>query len=115
MSPNVLWILVKFQKLEIKVSDVRYKPVKSPTFSKMHDKRHLILYCGSEKRMSAFCPASLINYLVKEIGALCKLRPQGMLGPVYPEISSEGLSIEGEGRRGQHTDPGNVIGKDRQS
>lgn len=32
-----------------------------------------------------------MNYLVKEICALCKLRSQGMLGPVYPEISSEGL------------------------
>lgn len=40
---------------------------------------------------SAFCQASLMNYLIKEICALCKLRSQGMLGPVYPEISSEGL------------------------
>lgn len=45
----------------------------------------------------------LINYLVKEIGALCKFRPQGMLGPVYPEISSEGLRTTGEGQRSQRT------------
>lgn len=41
----------------------------------------------------AFCQASLMNYFIKEICALCKLRSQGMLGPVYPEISSEGLRI----------------------
>ena len=65
--------------------------------------------------MSVLCQACLINYLVKEIGALCKLRPQGMLGPVNPEISSEGLGKDGEGRRGQHTGPGSVIRTDRQS
>lgn len=37
------------------------------------------------------CQASTINYLIKEIGTLCKLRSEGMLSPVYPEISSEGL------------------------
>ena len=47
----------------------------------------------------------LINYLIKEIGALCKLRSQRMLSPVYPEISSEGLGTEGEGQRGRHTYP----------
>lgn len=80
-----------------------------------YNNRHLPLYCGSEKRTYAQCQASLINYLVKEIGALCKLRPQGMLGPVYPEISSEGLGIDGEGRRGQHTIASVVIRTDRRS
>lgn len=64
---------------------------------------------NSEKRTSALCQASLINYLVKEIGALCKFRPQGMLCPMYPEISCEGLGIDGEGRGGQHTIPSIVI------
>lgn len=47
------------------------------------------------------CVMSVINYFIEEIGALCKLWPQGMLGPVYPEISSEGLGIDKEGRRDQ--------------
>lgn len=42
------------------------------------------------------CTVAVINYLIEEIGALCKLRPKGMLGPVYPEISSEGLGIDRE-------------------
>ena len=83
----------------------------------MHDNRHLPLsvLVAVKREHSALCQASLINYLVKEIGALCKLRPQGMLGPVYPEISSEGLGRGGEGRRGQHTMQSVVIRTDRRS
>lgn len=47
--------------------------------------------CIVEVKKPARCQASIINYLIKEICTLCKLRSQGMLGPVYPEISSEGL------------------------
>lgn len=36
----------------------------------------------------------LMDYLVEEIGALCKLRPQRVLSPVYPEISGEGLETD---------------------
>lgn len=36
-----------------------------------------------------------MNYLVEEIGALCKLRPQRVLGPVDPKISCEGLERGG--------------------
>lgn len=79
----------------------------------MHDNSHLPLYCGAENRTYALCQASLINYLVKEIGALCKLRPQGMLGPVYPEISSEGLGIDREGRKGSAHHSSVVIRTDR--
>lgn len=42
------------------------------------------------------CQGCLRNYLVEEIGALCKLRSQGMLSPVNPEISSEGLWVDRE-------------------
>lgn len=57
------------------------------------------------KDRSALSKASLINYLIKEICALCKLRSQRMLGPVDPEISSEGLWIN-KGQKGQQTIPG---------
>lgn len=82
-------------KPELNSANIKHKLV--------HANRHSSLYSGTERRISALCQALLINYLVKEIGALCKLRPQGMLGPVYPEISSEGLRTKREGRKGQHT------------
>lgn len=59
------------------------------------------LCCHSKENMHFV--SYLIKYLIEEIGALCKLRPQGMLGPVHPEISSEGLRTDKEGQRGQHT------------
>jgi len=31
-------------------------------------------------------------YLIKEVSAFCKLWPQGVLGPVNPEISGERLA-----------------------
>lgn len=51
---------------------------------------------------TVWCQASIINYLIKEICTLCKLRSQGMLSPVYPEISSEGLR-RNKGQKGQQT------------
>ncbi len=31
-------------------------------------------------------------YLIEEVGAFCKLWPEGVLSPVNPEISGEGLA-----------------------
>lgn len=81
----------------------------------IHDNIHVSLYCDAEKRMYPFCPPSIINYLVKKIGALCKLRPQGMLGPVYPEISSEGLGTDAEGHKGSAHHSSVVINTERRS
>lgn len=57
------------------------------------------------QKKTAGCQASIMNYLIKEICTLCKLRSQGMLSPVYPEISSEGLR-RSKGQTGQQTIPG---------
>lgn len=83
----VLKINVSTQERHLKVTATAY--ILMPLCYESKENMHFVSY--------------LIKYLIEEIGTLCKLRPQGMLGPVYPEISSEGLRTDKEGQHGQHT------------